>query len=186
MTFAEIFQRIGQLFHWWIVVLPWEQAIRIRFGKRIKVLRAGIHLKVPVIDVIFRQSVRRRTTLIRQQTMTTLDDKVITIGGGVNYSIENILLLYDSLDQASDVIETEFMGAISKYIRNRKLNDCRPGKMEEEIRKQIDFSGYGLSRMELFITDFAVVKTYRLLQGGTRDYLLDGYSLSTSKKDAEE
>ena len=185
MTFAEIFQRIGQLFHWWIVVLPWEQAIRIRFGKRIKVLRAGIHLKVPVIDVIFRQSVRRRTTLIRQQTMTTLDDKVITIGGGVNYSIVDILTLYNSLDQASDVIETEFMGAVAKYIRNRRLKDCRPGEMENVIRNHVDFSMYGLSKMDLFITDFAVVKTYRFIQGGTRDFLLDGYSLSTSKKDEE-
>ena len=179
MTFAEIFQRIGQLFHWWIVVLPWEQAIRVRLGNRVSILKAGLHLKIPVIDVVFQQSIRKMTNLIRQQTMTTKDGKVITTSGGVTYTIESIERLYNSLQQASDVIETEFMGALAAYVREHDLHECKPGEMEFEVGKQVDLTKYGLSNAELFIVDFAVVKTYRFIQGGSRDYLLEGHSLNT-------
>ena len=45
----QIIQFIKQLFSWWFIVTPWEQAVFVRLGKNIKVLHGGFYFKIPFI-----------------------------------------------------------------------------------------------------------------------------------------
>jgi len=54
------FTRIGTSFKFWIVVPPWDVAIRVRLGKKAKSLNPGIHFIIPLIDELLLVNTRLR------------------------------------------------------------------------------------------------------------------------------
>ena len=58
----ELFAQLSNVLTWVVVVAPWEQALRIRWGKTATLLKGGVYLRIPFIDRIYRQSVRKRTS----------------------------------------------------------------------------------------------------------------------------
>ena len=49
---SSLFSYISNLLTWWIVLAPWEQAVRVRLGKHITVISAGIHAYVRAYRLI--------------------------------------------------------------------------------------------------------------------------------------
>lgn len=63
MSFIQnILALLGRLVSWWFVVLPWEQAVRVRAGSRVRLYGAGLHFRVPFIDYVWLQNTRRRAS----------------------------------------------------------------------------------------------------------------------------
>jgi len=166
----ELFRQVGNLFRWWYIVAPWEQSIRVRFGKKVEVLGAGVHLRIPFADRIFLQSTRRRFLPIETQTITTIDEKAVTVGAKLGYEILDIGKLYDTLHDAEDTLAAEAAGMIARYISCRKIKDVSSSKVEAHIAGNLDLTQYGLGSVRFFIINFAVVRTYRLIQGFPKDY----------------
>lgn len=164
----------------WIVVAPWEQALRVRFGKHVRVLRAGFHLRIPVIDVVFLQSVRRRVSSTGKQTLTTRDNHTVTIGTALGYEIADIEAVYRGLHHAEDSLQQLARQVIAKHVTAHVLTDCTPARLEGLARELDTLKDYGLENPELAITDFAVVKTYRLI--GDQQYGAYGDHLSTQQQ----
>lgn len=160
----------------WVVISPWEQGLRVRLGKHVRVLGAGVHLRIPGLDVVHIQSVRRRISTIGTQTLTTTDDRTITVAGSLGYEIADIEKLYRGLHHAEDTLQQLGRRAIAKYVTIHQLSDCTPRQLEG-LADELAFEEYGLHNPELAITDFAVVKTYRLI--GDRQYGTYGTALST-------
>ena len=86
----QLLQQIGRMFVWLVIVAPWEQAIRVRLGRRVRLLPAGAYLVIPFIDRVYRQTIRRRLSIIPPQTLTTRDGKSVTLGSAVGYSIVDL------------------------------------------------------------------------------------------------
>lgn len=156
-------QSIGQVLTWWVIVAPWEQALRVRAGKRTAVLGAGIYLRIPFIDVVYRQTVRRRPCTLPTQTMTTADGKTLTIGAVVGYSINDIRKLYDTLHDADATLVNMTASAIAREVAGRRLEDCSPATIAELASNHLRFEKYGLSAGVVQITDWAVIRAYRLI-----------------------
>lgn len=70
-SISEVFRSLGRLFQWWVMIMPWEAGIRVTWGKRTEVLDPGIHLCVPLMHTIYKQSVRMRRADMALQTLTT-------------------------------------------------------------------------------------------------------------------
>lgn len=168
----SLFRNLGRLFNWFVTVAPWEQAIRVRAGKHVRLLASGLYIKIPFIDRIYRQNIRRRIAQIRPQTLTTKDNKCVTLCGSVQYSIGDILLLFKSLDQPEDTVEALVAAKIANYVANNELAECHPLTIQQKLNNEIDLEQFGLIGKEIFITSFAVVKTYRLIN----DELSGGYT----------
>lgn len=162
--------RIFDIFKWWIVIAPWEQAIRVRGGRSIKKLDSGIYFRIPGLDRFFVQSIRRRYLTTPTQAVTTLDGKAITISGGIAYSIKDIGVLYDTLQDPVSVIQTETRAIISNYIAANDFGKCNPKDLQEHVNSSIDFRMYGLDSVEFYITDFVAVRTYRIINSGPLDW----------------
>ena len=177
--FREIFNAIIRMFTWLVVIAPWEQAVRVRLGKHVRILIAGVHLRIPFIDRIYRQSIRRRITLLGMQTLTTKDDVAVTISGAVGYEIVDLLKLYQTLHDADDTIAFETLGLISSFVITHNLADCRAESVQEYVVSKMNLESYGLGKQEFFLTGFAVVKTYRLLQGGVREWKAEPALMTT-------
>lgn len=162
---TTIIQQFVRFFTWWIVVAPWEQAIIVRLGKRVRKVEAGIYLRIPFIDRVFKQSVRRRLNVLRTQTLTTADRHVITLAGAIGFSIGNLELLYDTLESPNDTIENEVCALVSQFIGSKELKECASTDLEKHVMENLHLESYGLKGQEFYVTSFATSKAYRFIMG---------------------
>jgi regulator of protease activity HflC (stomatin/prohibitin superfamily) len=149
----------------WIIIAPWEQGLRVRFGKRLKFLGAGIHLKLPLVDTIYVQSVRMRISGLPRQTVTTKDGQTVTVTGSVGYAISNIQQLYNTLHHPEDTIQNLAKALISEFISSHKAKECTADGIESGLAERLreTLSCYGIEDTRIFMSDLAVVRTYRLI-----------------------
>jgi len=178
-TFKQLLAQFGRLFKWWVIIVPWEQVVRVRLGKHLKVLDAGIHLKIPYIDLVYRQSTRQRVARSDMQTITTKDGQTITLASQIVYAIGDVERLYNSLHHPEDTIIALVQSGISKFVVSHELKECNPGSIERYLSSDIDFTSMGLTGVNFCITNFAIVDTYRLIMDTAREWR-DGPSLQTN------
>jgi hypothetical protein len=175
----SLFRQLAQCFSWFVVIAPWEQAIRVRLGKTVTLLGAGWAVRIPFIDRVYRQSIRRRLALIRPQTLTTADRHVITLAGAVGFEVADLLRLYDTLEAPNDTIENEVAALVAKFIGARTLHECTSQALEEYVMVHLNLSRYGLAGQEFYTTSFATCKTYRFINGEFSTWSRDsGISMS--------
>ena len=161
----QIAQWFRGLFQWWVIVAPWEQGVRVRCGKRVKLLVPGMHLKLPVIDAVFVQPIRARAQHVRSQTVTTRDGKAVSLAGALQFQVADLLKLYQTLHSAFDTIEQLCQGVVSKYIYSTTLAELKQEDLEKRVLDEVNLAQYGIDVLGFAITSFAVVKTYRLISG---------------------
>lgn len=163
--FRELYGKFSGLFVWWVIVAPWEQIVRVRLGKHMKVFGGGIHFKIPVLDMIYRQTIRRRVMSTFPQVISTRDRKVITVAGQIAYHIADLKTLYQTLHNAPDVLNGETRAAISEFIMHRKSEEITTEDLQSFVREHIDFDRYGIGGVDFFVTNFAIVRTHRFITG---------------------
>lgn len=178
----DILAAIQNLFTWVVLVSPWEQALRIRLGKHVRLLHAGVFLRIPFFDRVYRQSIRRRLHVIPAQNLTSLDGKTITLGASVGYTIVDLMKLYNTLHNATDTIESEVSSIVAEYISTHNFAECNPARIEEYTRPRINLQKYGLGEAEFYIINFVAAKAYRIIGGDVRCYSTT--NLDTSQYDS--
>ena len=159
----EIFTSLKRLFFWFVTILPWEQGIRVRLGKHRKELQPGIHLAIPFIDQIFSQNIRMHVNDFPNQTLTTIDNKTITLSVTVAYSISSMLELYQSVENPGNAVLSTAMGEIAQFISTNNMERCKPREIENHVTEKLEKLPWGLKFHFVKITDFAVTKTYRII-----------------------
>ncbi|TSE05240.1 SPFH domain-containing protein [Aquimarina algiphila] len=160
----ELIDYLTNSFKFWEVISPWESGLRIRLGKHIKKIDSGIHFKIPFIDSIYVQTIRMRVVSLSPQTITTKDNKTLTISAAVGYSIDSVEKLYNTLHQPQVTIVNIIKGEISKYISENVLWDCTQEKINEAISDSLKIDQFGLKYHYVKIMSYAVVRTFRLIQ----------------------
>jgi len=161
----NLLSQFTELFKWFYILQPWEQALRVRAGKYIKLHKGGIHFKIPYIDFVFKQNTRLRISEISAQTVTTKDDKTITLSGSLSYRVNDITPLYKKLHSAEVTLARHTQGIISNYIAWHDFNECSPKILVEYTNSKLNLTQYGLADAAFLLKDFAVVKTYRFITG---------------------
>jgi regulator of protease activity HflC (stomatin/prohibitin superfamily) len=152
-------------FAFWVVVLPWQQGLRVRAGRYVRLLEGGLYLKLPVLDVVKVESVRRRNSMLPVQTLTTADGATVTVAGIVAYAIGDLELLFRTLHHAEDTIIQSAGGAIADQVLRQKRCDLDPAVLGAIVSRQLAdaFAPYGLIDVSMQVTDFAVVRALRLI-----------------------
>lgn len=167
---TELADAFKSVFKIWFVLPPWNQAVRVRLGKHVERFEGGIHLFIPFLDQVFIQSVRLRAMHIPSQTITTSDSKTITICGSLSYRIKDILKLYQTIHQPEDTLAQHTMGILSDYMATHSLAECAPSVVCRHVNNSLSLERYGLAGVKFFLTDFAVVRTFRLIDGDLNHY----------------
>ena len=169
-SISQIISQIMSWFQWWIVIAPWELAIRVRSGKTVNVLQPGIHFRIPGFDRFFVQGTRKRYINTPTQAVTTADKKTLTISGGTSYVIDDIGKLYSTLSDAEDVISIETMSLVSKYVSAHSSDEISPDSIESFVNEQLKLDRYGLGDVAFRVTDYVSVRTYRFITTNPKDY----------------
>lgn len=163
--FKAVLNIVGEIFNWFFIINPWERAIRVRIGKHIKKIDPGIHFKIPFFDRVFKQSIRLRICAVKSQSVTTTDGHTLTVAGAIEYSINDILPLYNTINNPEETINQTVQSLVSKYIAENTLERCKPKDVMAYVNSNLNLDQWGLSSSRYLLTDFAIVKTYRIITG---------------------
>jgi SPFH domain / Band 7 family len=166
------------LFRFWVVVSPWELALRVRLGKRVSLLAPGIHFRLPVVDVVYVQSSRLRVVSTDRQTVMTKDKKTVSFAAAVGFEIHDLEKLYRSLHHAEDTIRSITRAALARDIHISDSCDLDSSALALRVAASISLEDFGLGGVKVFITDLMIVKTYRLVGDYAATYQ-SGTSLNT-------
>lgn len=164
----------------WIIVQPWEQAIRVRRGKYTKLLSSGMFFRIPYIDSIYIQSTRLRVVSMPMQTLTSRDLSTVTINSALGYSINDIGLVYKTLYHPELTLANMAMSEIADFVYKHNIEDLNPDKIMDSVIDKLNASDYGIKVEYFRLTNFAVVKTFRLIQD--QSWTMPGLELDQAKK----
>jgi SPFH domain / Band 7 family len=168
----NILDFLKSLLTWWFIVEPWEQAVRVRFGKNVKLFTAGAHIRIPFFDNVYVQNTRRRLISIGSQALTTNDRKVLTIHSTLGYVIADVLKLQRGLHDADGTVIQHVTACIAKDVASHDLTECGPAAIAGRVEEQLDLSDYGLDVVEFALTSYvADVQTIRLLNDNAAPYM---------------
>lgn len=156
--------RFTEAFKWFWILQPWEQALRVRAGKKIVKYKGGFHFKIPYLDYIFKQNCRMRLSSVPSQTITTRHGKTVTVSGALAYRVEDVYPLYQQLHMAEDTLSRKAQGIVSRYLGELK-DICTAEELTAHVNDELSFEKYGLADVEFLLKDFAIVKTYRFITG---------------------
>jgi len=177
--FNVITNFLVKIFQWWFTVMPWEQALLIRNGKHVKLLGAGLYLKIPFIDTAYIQTTRMRMIDIPMQTISTKDGSTVTIKSAIGYTINDIQILYNTLYHPEMTLSSMSMGFVGEFIRENLIENIHPKQIEDFVNSKIIAENFGLKDLTIKITTFATVKTFRIIQDGS--YLGEGLNMEPKK-----
>lgn len=161
---GQLFEFLQRLIVWWVTIMPWEEAVHVRMGKKIRVLAAGLHLRIPFIDRVYVQTTRLRVIQCPVQTVTTRDGVTLTISMNMGYQIVNILKLYNTLYDAERTLCNMMHGITADEVWRLDRSECTPARLEEAVNEKMSGDDFGLLFKYMNITSFAAVRTYRLIQ----------------------
>lgn len=159
---AEWFNKI----RFWYTVRPWEQAIRVRCGRWTKSISPGLHLRFPILDEVFCQNVRQRVLNLPVQTVSIKSGQAVTLSGAVRWRISDVSRIYHMLHTPEDWIYNTVLSAIAAVVFDASA-EVSPQKVSElaTLAVQSESVRMGLEIEAVSITDFAMVRTYRLISG---------------------
>lgn len=175
----DFFEYIFNAIKIWVIVQPWQSGIRVRNGKHIKKLENGIYFKIPYFDSVYVQETRLRVVQFPVMTVTSADLKTITLNLSIGYSIEDIEKLYATLYHPELTIQNIGMAETSDFVYRNNVPDLTPEKVSQAVAKKLQEGDYGLNIEYAQVTNFAVVRTYRLIQDQT--WFNEGIKLDVKK-----
>jgi regulator of protease activity HflC (stomatin/prohibitin superfamily) len=148
----------------WVIVRPWERCVRIRLGKHVELLDSGIHWRVPVVHEAIIVNTRLRISSIPLQTLTSQDGKTVTMGAQIGYRITDPLAVMQALQQPEMSCPALALGAITDYVLARPASEITLGGLREAVSAALAAETEGLTVAFVRVRDFAIVRTYRLMQ----------------------
>ena len=175
----QFLEYIFNAFKIWVIVQPWEAGLRVRNGKHIKKLSQGIYFKLPYFDSVYVQEIRLRVREMPMQTLTSKDLKTITLNSALGYSISNVEKLYQTLYLPEMTLQNIAMSSIAEVLHSTNADEISPGLLETKVLDKLKADDYGLNYEYFKITNFAVVKTFRLIQD--QSWVSEGFSMTEKK-----
>lgn len=105
------------------VVTQWEQVAVIRFGRIIKVVKDGIHFRIPLLDSLSRFDMRVRTLDLRQQSVITKDNISLLVDAVAFIRIENPEALLTNVERYETAVYELAQTSLRDVIGSFNLDD---------------------------------------------------------------
>jgi hypothetical protein len=166
----QFFEYIFNAVKVFIIIQPWQTGLRVRNGRKIKKLNKGIYFRIPYFDSVFIQETRLRVGEVPIQTLTSKDLQTLTISSSFGYSVEDIETLYNTLYHPEETLQNIAMSEVANFVFTNSIKDITPDNIEKSVLDKFKEMGYGLNFEYFKIANFAVVKTFRLIQDQSYGY----------------
>lgn len=167
-----MFDKLVELLtNWWIEIKPiviirdYEEAVLLRFGIFKKVLKPGIHFKIPMFDEVIDQHVVITTLSLDAQSLYTRDKQNIVVKGVIKYKISDVktflLEVYDAQDALSDMSQS----IIKNVIMSMTMEECTDMELDNTLTKKVRVEArkWGVEVQQVTLTDLAPIRSFRLI-----------------------
>jgi membrane protease subunit HflK len=145
-----------------VIIEEWNGAVRLRFGIFNKILKPGIHFKIPLVDSIIECPVITQSINLPSQTLTTLDDESVVLKSIIRYRVINVRNYLLGVMHANDVLIDTTQGIIRDVVEITTWDDLV--NVNETITKEVKrfVKKWGIEVEAVTITDLGVVTSYRI------------------------
>lgn len=162
--FKQIWEQLSSMLKWWVIVLPWQQGMRIWLGKDVKILKPGIHFRIPYLHTVYVQPSRLTFINLAPQTLTAQSGETITVALIIGYTITDIRKVYNTVNEICGALTGVVNGSVAEFVSGHHI--VSPEKIEGYVLSKLYEHDWGVKVENIKITTFAIVRTYRLIQDG--------------------
>ncbi len=163
-SFAEWLRSIFLGMKFWFTVMPWEKGVRVRLGKNTALKEPGVHLRIPWADEVVIVNTRLRVTASSSMTVTSSDGKAVTtavlVGFRIVAPLDAMMAFKDPEVTCMAIVQT----AVTKYVARHGAAEIKMDALEAEALKHLEQFSKGIEFAFVQVTEFAIVRTYRILQ----------------------
>lgn len=142
--------------------------VKFIHGKKVTVIKPGLFWHWPIVTEIELIPVARQTMNLESQTLTTSDDRIVTVSSVVIYRVEDVRkALVDSWDMEDTISDVALKSNVDAIVNRTfaKVKKELTGQVEKDIvrscRKAL--KPYGIRVDSAFLTDFAETEVYRIV-----------------------
>jgi regulator of protease activity HflC (stomatin/prohibitin superfamily) len=171
------FAWLGQIFEWlgkwvprWVILDVTEGAVKYVGGKKAKYCGPGIHWYWPVTTTWFSYPIVRQADRLQTQTIVTVDDKTIVVGGLIVYSVSDLLKLLTTTHDPAIAVKDLALTAIHDvccWMTWEELKvEQRKGTLDTKLKNatQRALDDYGVKVIKVMLTDLAPARVLKLMQ----------------------
>jgi regulator of protease activity HflC (stomatin/prohibitin superfamily) len=162
---------VDLLSNWWIEIKPiviirdYEEAVLLRFGIFKKVLKPGLHFKIPLFDEVIDQHVVITTLSLDAQSLYTKDKQNIVVKGVIKYRIADVKIFLLEVWDAQDALSDMSASIIKNVIMSMSLDECTDSEIDNLLTKKVrvEAKKWGVEVQQVTLTDLAPIKSFRLI-----------------------
>lgn len=146
-----------------VIIDMWERGLHLRMGKFHDIKEPGLHIKLPFLDSVWKQTVVTQSLDLRPQSITSADYKNIVVKAIVRYHIFDAFLFLTKLAHPTDVLVDTTGAMIREIIEERNWEDLVDieNELTEKIGQKVSEWGIGIEKVTL--TDLAEIQSIRLI-----------------------
>jgi membrane protease subunit HflK len=146
-----------------VIVEEWNEAVVLRFGKFSRVLKPGIHFKIPFFDSIWETETITQSIDMNPQSITTEDGKNIVVKAIIRYSVIDTKTYVTSIMKPHDVLVDTTQGMIREIIEATRWNDLVG--IDTELTREVGrfMKRWGINVDKVTLTDLAKIPSYRVI-----------------------
>ena len=167
--FDRIFDFISDAWEWlipWVVIDQYEQGVVLRLGKYKRVVNPGLSFIWPFgIEEVKYETVVRQTSYLDPQSLTTQDDKSVTVSGIIIYTIIDIRKFLLDIDEGENDMNNIVYGIISDCVENTPWKSIRRSLFNYSVFEQAQkecFDYCGVEILAIKWSDKATARNLRL------------------------
>jgi SPFH domain/Band 7 family protein len=178
------FAWIGNLISWfaqwvprWVILDTTLAAVKYVKGQPVACEPGAIHWYWPVTTTMTPYPIARQTSNLKTQTMSTADDRPMTIavGGMIVYEISDVLKIvahtFDPDETIRDIAMSSIHDVLCLLTWDEIRAELRNGKLERALKAEAkkELERYGVRVLKVTLTDLAPCKVIKLVQSTSTD-----------------
>jgi regulator of protease activity HflC (stomatin/prohibitin superfamily) len=172
---SEIARWIGQFVPRWEIVDTTQGAVKFVRGSQVHKLGPGWHVYWPLTTRFNTYPIVRQATDLRPQSLVTLDDRSILVGGLIVYEIHDVEAILARTFDPDDTIKDISLSAIHDVCCQKTWDELkqgqRSGALDRELRREAKkgLDDYGVRVLKMTLTDLAPCRVLKLVQSTSKE-----------------
>lgn len=163
--FVQFVIDFARFFIFWVVIDEYERGILLRLGRYQRTLEPGLHWRIPCgVDMAMVDNVVARTTDLNAQSLTTKDNKTVSVRVVVTSNIRDIkkaLLEVEGMDHA---LTDSCAAAVGDYVQGLTWDELRSSLSSDSLTKLCRKNAwrYGVEIERVQLADLSISRVIRL------------------------
>lgn len=175
---VEILQKIIELFQLWArKLVPWvilgddQVGLIRRLGVYHRDLAAGLNWKIPFIEEAFAETCALDSTVLREQSLTTVDGVQVTVKGVITYRVVNARKYILDCATAVSVMNDVGCCVLAEVIPEKTSDEVlRGAEFQRELLRRVRLRAkrWGVEVDSVGVIDRTQATALRIIGGGDR------------------